>query len=365
MNEYDVVIVGAGPGGSSAAKMAAERGLMTIILEEHTVIGIPNHCWGMIFPQSKQEFVQEILGSMDKVVILKRYNGLRVYAPSGKVLQEVSIAGNDTYLIRRDYFDQELAKQAVNAGAELRLNTRVTGFIKQDGRVTGVTTSSASMPEVYGKIVIGADGIHAIGNGTPKWSGLTRPQEKFMGGVALTLTRVRDIENDVLEYHAGAFTKMGWIGLNPVDDVSCTTALLSMNEFERIKTGNYALSKKFKEAVPLRMTGFSHAVDMGVGLPGNVQDGLILIGSAANIMGIFQAIATAHSAVEVAIEAIRDGDVSAKRLSRYEDLCKPVKRERGFLDSFPFYEQPDEVIEKRLIEMIEKDEFSYGRPRII
>ena len=42
--EYDVIIIGARPVGCSAGKVAAERGLKTIILEEHRAIGIPRHC---------------------------------------------------------------------------------------------------------------------------------------------------------------------------------------------------------------------------------------------------------------------------------------------------------------------------------
>lgn len=48
MEEYDVVVVGGGPCGSSAAKAAAEKGMKTIMLEEHPEIGIPEHCPGIL-----------------------------------------------------------------------------------------------------------------------------------------------------------------------------------------------------------------------------------------------------------------------------------------------------------------------------
>ena len=54
MNQYDIVVVGAGPAGAAAAQMAAERGLKTVILEEHRVIGIPVHCSGFISPAASQ-----------------------------------------------------------------------------------------------------------------------------------------------------------------------------------------------------------------------------------------------------------------------------------------------------------------------
>lgn len=40
-SDYDVIVVGAGPGGSSAAKVAAENGLRVLLLEKRQEIGIP------------------------------------------------------------------------------------------------------------------------------------------------------------------------------------------------------------------------------------------------------------------------------------------------------------------------------------
>jgi digeranylgeranylglycerophospholipid reductase len=43
MKDYDLIVVGAGPAGSAAAKSAAERGVKTVLLEEHAEIGVPAH----------------------------------------------------------------------------------------------------------------------------------------------------------------------------------------------------------------------------------------------------------------------------------------------------------------------------------
>ena len=48
-NDYDVIVVGAGPAGSAAAKAAAESGAKTIVLEEHPKIGLPQHCSGLYY----------------------------------------------------------------------------------------------------------------------------------------------------------------------------------------------------------------------------------------------------------------------------------------------------------------------------
>jgi digeranylgeranylglycerophospholipid reductase len=363
MNKYDVIVVGAGPAGSAAAKIVAERGLKAILLEEHTIVGVPEHCWGLLHRTTKPELYHEILRTMHKGVVLTEYRLERVFAPSGKVVQEIPVAGTADYLVRRDEFDRELARQAVNAGADLRLNTRVTGLLKQDGRVIGVTTNSNTAPTLYGKIVIGADGIHAAQRGTPRWEGLIKAEQTFTGGVTLELARVRDIEPDVLEWHTGAFIKRGITGICPRDDVSCTIDFMSMDEFERVKSGNYAISRKLRDAIPVRMTGWSHPSDLGVGLPKVVEDGLILTGSAACLIGILPAIVSGRYAAEVAVEAIKEGDVTVKKLSKYEDQFKTLRGPAGFLDSPPFYKcSSDEAIEKLLLELIEKGEFSPTLP---
>jgi digeranylgeranylglycerophospholipid reductase len=366
MNDSDVIVVGAGPAGSAAAKAVAERGLKVVLLEEHTAVGIPSHCWGLLQRNTRPALTQEILGGMDKSVVVRECSALRVFAPSGKVVKEVPLAGTSDYIIRRDAFDRELAKQAVNAGADLRLNTRVTSLIKKDGRVIGVTTNSTTVPNLYSKIVIGADGIHAAQKGTPRWEGLISAEQTFTVGITLELTRVRDIEPDVREIHTGSFIKRGWTGICPLDDVSCITDFMSMAQFDQVKAGNYALSKKIKDAIPVRMTGWNHTSDLGAGLPRFVEEGLILVGSAANLASVLHVILSGRYAAEVAVEAIQEDDVTVKKLSKYEDLCTPLKRLGGFLDSVPFYKCPsDEAIEKLLLEMIEKDEFPFTKPRSI
>jgi digeranylgeranylglycerophospholipid reductase len=363
MTEYDVIVVGAGPAGSAAAKEIAAQGLKTLMLEEHTSVGDPDHCWGLLPMVSRPELTEEILRSMPQSIVLREYSAMRVFTPGGKIAKEVSVKGKSDYLVRRNEFDKQLAIQAANAGADLRLNTRVTGLIKKGDRVVGVTTSSTHMPELYAKLVIGADGISASNKGTPKWGGLSRTDRAFINGVTLELTNVRDIELDVYEWHTGTFSKRGWVGICPRDKFSCTTDFLSMAEFEQVKKGDYLVSKKFRDAVPVRMTGWSHPADMGIGLPKVVENGLMLIGSAANLIGIVPGIVSGRYAAEVAIEAVRQGDVTIKNLSKYEELYKNLKAPLGFMDAPPLYKcSSDEEIEKVLMELVEKDELPFTVP---
>jgi digeranylgeranylglycerophospholipid reductase len=355
--QYDIVVVGAGPAGSAAAKAAAERGAKTVILEEHTEIGVPTHCLGVILPPLV-DLAREVLHTMDRRVIIREFKAARAYAPSGKVVQSAPIPAGTLFLVDRARFDRELARQAVNAGADLILNTRVTGLLKRNGKVIGVTTGSTANPEVYGKLVIAADGINAIQKGIPRWAGLTPVNQRYWGGISLELTRVQDLAPDTVELHTGAFTKKGHLTVTPSDGVSCMTHFETMGEFRRAKLGNYALSKKLRDAVPLKMVGYRHTWDLGERLPKVTDNGLILTGSAANWRGILVSFATGRYAGQVASEAVRKGDVTENKLRKYEELLTQMPS-KGYqftskISVFPFNQRSDEEIEELLIEGINK-----------
>ena len=88
MNEYDIVIVGAGPAGSSAARVAADKGMKTILLEEHPVIGIPAHCDGRL-GATRSGLTDELLETMDKSVVVTELRACRIFAPSGQIVKEI------------------------------------------------------------------------------------------------------------------------------------------------------------------------------------------------------------------------------------------------------------------------------------
>jgi digeranylgeranylglycerophospholipid reductase len=359
LKEYDVIVVGAGPAGATVSRKLAEQGLTVAMLEEHTIVGIPSHCWGLLPFTSKPEITEEILREMPADIILRKYDTIRIFAPSGKIAAEIAPEGGE-YLVRRDAFDRELVKQAVNAGTQLILHIRVTGIIRDNGKVIGVTTNSEKLPQLFGQIVIGADGIHAVQKGIAKWEGFIKDKadKTFTAGVTFELAGARNMELNVKEWHTGAFCKRGFVGICPIDDFSCMTDFMKVADFEKVKTGNYALSERLRNAVPVRMTGWSHPSDLGVGLTRVVDEGLILIGSAANLIGIHAAILTGRYAANIVLEAIKANDVSAKKLEKYDEFFRTQTNPHGFIKSMPFYGLADKEIEQVLFDLIGKGEFT-------
>ncbi len=161
--EYDIVIVGAGPAGSVAAKYAAEKGVSVLVCEKDREVGIPVRCGEAVRRNSFIQFVQP-----DKKWIATEINKFAFVAPNnGRVVLEFPETG---YVLNRKIFDAELARQASAAGAIFVTRAYVNGLLLEDGKVCGVKFEhNGEQKTIKSKIVIAADGAESrVG----RWAGL-------------------------------------------------------------------------------------------------------------------------------------------------------------------------------------------------
>jgi len=159
----DVIVVGAGPGGSAAAFHLARHGL-TVELLEKAEFPREKVCGDGLTPRAVRQLVT--MGVDTQAPGWVRNKGLRVIG--GGIRMELDwpdLASYPNYGLTRTRmdFDEILAKAAVAAGATLRTSTTVTGPVLDDtGRVVGVSAQvgdDKEPVEYRAPVVVAADGV--------------------------------------------------------------------------------------------------------------------------------------------------------------------------------------------------------------
>jgi digeranylgeranylglycerophospholipid reductase len=115
---YDVIIVGAGPAGSSAALAAAQRGVKVLLLDQRQRIGVPIQC---------AEFVPRWISRavhFSSTCVVQTIETMITHLPDQSTYEMKSPG----YMLDRSLFDKELAASAVQQGAHLSVQSRVTGL---------------------------------------------------------------------------------------------------------------------------------------------------------------------------------------------------------------------------------------------
>lgn len=161
--EYDIIVVGAGPAGSMAARFAAEQGVSVMMLEKDRDVGYPVRCGEAISKTGVTEFIDP-----DETWIKAHINKFSFVAPDGTNAEiEFDDAG---YVLERRIFDYELAKTAADAGSEIMTRAYVNGLIFENDKVAGVKYEfRGEHKELKSKVVIAADGVESrVG----RWAGL-------------------------------------------------------------------------------------------------------------------------------------------------------------------------------------------------
>ena len=159
----DVVVVGAGPAGSSAARILAKAGLETIIIEKKKKIGVPVACG---------EGITRMINSIDPEIRLRpehissKIATMKIVLPNGTQLDIGSRKPHaDGFIINRDLYEQFLAEKAEDHGAEIRKESIALSPIMKNGRVQGVVVRDKKNNDdynLYAKVVIAADGVSPL-----------------------------------------------------------------------------------------------------------------------------------------------------------------------------------------------------------
>ena len=144
---YDIVIIGAGPAGSSAAQAAAQRGARVLLIDRKQRIGVPVQCAELV-PQLISRHVD-----FSSNCIIQTIEQMVTHLPDG-FSYEMRGPG---YMLDRSLFDKELAARAILSGARILTETKAVA-LSSDGIVL---ERGLKQETIHSKVVIGADGVHS------------------------------------------------------------------------------------------------------------------------------------------------------------------------------------------------------------
>jgi geranylgeranyl reductase family protein len=211
-------VVGAGPAGLLAAKRVAERGFSVQVFEEHSVVGEPSHCAGLVSVEGLRRLGVEPHGSFIQGAV---YGG-RVYAPSGERM-EIRDRNPRAYVVDRAAFDRRLCGEAADAGAEFALSERVEALEFDRGRAALRLRDGAIEPTV----IIDAEGPGAR---LLSHAGHDTGQRGLINGFNVELTGV-EVEPGIVELWFGEGLAEGFFAwVIPTGDSAARCGLASRGD---------------------------------------------------------------------------------------------------------------------------------------
>jgi digeranylgeranylglycerophospholipid reductase len=194
---YDVVVVGGGPAGSTAARICAEAGISVLLMEKRPEVGAPNRCAEGIPREQMEQFVEPRDSWVASVV-----NAGYAVSPSGyKAGQVFENAG---YVLERKIFDRDLFAMAGEAGADTFPRTEAVELVMdgESASAVRVRLADGGVRTVQARAVIGADGVESV---IGRSAGLTTaiPSRETHSCAQYLMTGVGFERDDCLYFYVG------------------------------------------------------------------------------------------------------------------------------------------------------------------
>ena len=320
MQEFDVIVIGAGPAGLTAAKKLAEGKATVLCIDKKQEIGVPKRCGeGLGLAWMKRLGLKP-----DKRWCMQPIFGAALYSPSLKSL-EIKFKDISGYVIERRVFEKVLAEEAAKKGALIKVKCHARSFERINGRVIVTCTENGAQTQYAAPIIIAADGTESL---AARRLGLETKisLNDIDSGYQYEMVNIKfDNPNYINLFFGKDVANRGYVWIFPKGKNHANVGIGIAGAEQ--KTAKEYLDK-FVNAHPGLRNGSIIEVNAGtipVGgfLDDMVADNLLVVGDAAHQVnpihggGIGIAMEAAMIASSVALEALRKKDFSHDFLCKY------------------------------------------------
>ncbi|MBD3166062.1 geranylgeranyl reductase family protein [bacterium] len=338
--DTDVLVIGAGPAGATAARTAAAKSARVILLERKECVGVLVRCGEASSMVDLKPFIEGVdMGEVHPIT------GFLSHAPDGTSvrLDNEMTRAFQTVVLDRAIFDARLAEQAVAAGAELWTEADAFEPLYNDTRLVGARVRRGrEIVDVKAGMTIAADGIESrVG----RWAGLKtllHPRD-FSSCYTMVLDNIESDDN-LLHFYWGRDVAPGGYGwMFPRSDGGGNLGVgITETGSDRGQARKYLLDLKarwFPDAKTRREA--AGALPLAYPLKRIWADNLLLTGDAARLCdpltggGIPQALVSGREAGRLAAEALHAENTGETYLSRYagrleKEILKPHRTHYRF-----------------------------------
>lgn len=333
MNEYDVIIAGGGPIGSSIANTIAHAGFHVAIFEEHRQAGIPLHCAGLVTSR-----VFDYFNGEPTEIIQNKITGACIHSPFGKTL-DIGDEKTRALVIDRQLFDTKMIASAVKNGADIFFKSKIINVHKTTKSITMQIKDSSKSNQIGCRLLIGADGARSTIRNLFKFP---QPYEMLHGMGA----EITDVNLDPCKVHIFVGNKIApgffaWI--IPTNNKGTTARIGVCKTFDSSKPIKYYFSNFFSNPLSAPFLSKAHIIMYTAGLiplgplKKTVDSNVMLVGDAAAQVkptsggGLYSGLRCAQHCSTVAIEALTTKQFSSKTLKKYHTLwMRDVGKELRF-----------------------------------
>jgi flavin-dependent dehydrogenase len=353
---YDAVVIGGGPAGSTAAAVLAGKGRRVLLLEKekfpryHIGESLIPFCY---FPLQRLGLVEKMKASS----FTKKYS-IQFVSSTGRqshpfyFFQHMEHECSNTWQVWRGEFDKMLLDNAREKGVEVREETLVKDVIRERGAVTGVIAAGpdGATQEFRAPMTIDASGRDAFLQSRAGW----KVRDQVLNKIAVwTYYKGAQLDQGI---DAGATTvaylpDKGWFWYIPLPGDTVSVGVVAekgylykdSRDLETIFQSAVQQNTWIKEHLaagqqtgPYRVTGeYSYRSQYCA------SDGLILAGDAFAFLdpvfssGVFLALRSGEMAGDAVDAALSAGDVSASQFAAYgEELCRGIEAMRRLVYAF-------------------------------